>query len=135
MADKKVTFPEGGVTLMGYNAPRKGDLPGEWHIELFWRAEQDNPSARVRDLILLDSDGKEVRRISGAPTEGVYPFEVWRSGEVVRDPLRFAFAQPDEIEAGVYQFGVVVSVDAPLNPEGASEAFLPLGTVKFKVSK
>jgi hypothetical protein len=137
MADKKVAFPEGGVTLMGYDAPRKEELPGEWHITLYWRAGQDNPSAHTRDLILLDADGKEVRRISGVPTEGAYPFEVWRSGEVVRDPLRFDFTQPGEIEAGVYQFGVVVrgDEDAPINPEGATEAFLPLGSVKFKASE
>jgi hypothetical protein len=135
MTDAMVAFPEGGVTLMGHEAPRRADLPGEWHIELFWRADRDNPSARVRDLVLLDANGDEVRRISGPPTEGIYPFEVWHAGEVVRDPLRFVFAQDTELEAGEYQFGVVLSGESPLNPEGTSEAYLPLGSVKIRVSE
>jgi hypothetical protein len=132
MTDAMVAFPEGGVTLMGYESCRKVVLPGEWCIDLFWQADRDNPSARVRDLVLLDADGDQVRRISGAPTEGIYPFEVWRAGEVVRDPLRFVFTQDDtELESGMYQFGVVLSGESPLKPEGASDAFLPLGAVKI----
>jgi hypothetical protein len=130
------TFPEGGVTLLGYAQSREQVvLPGEWRVTLFWRADRDNPSARIRDLVLRDAGGEEIQRISGAPAEGAYPFEVWRSGEVVRDPLRIVFAQPEDVEAGVYQFGVVVSADAPLSLAGATEVFVPLGAVEFLVSK
>jgi hypothetical protein len=135
MTDAMAAFPAGGVTLMGHEAPKRVKLPGEWHIELFWRADRDNPSARVRDLVLLDADGNEVRRISGSPTEGVYPFEVWRAGEVVRDPLRFVFAKDAELEAGEYQFGVVLGGESPLKPDGASEVYLPLGSVEIRVSE
>ena len=139
MTDTMVTFPEGGVTLMGHEGPGKVELPGEWHVDLFWRADRENPSARVRDLVLLDPDGEEVQRVSGPPAGGAYPFEVWRPGEVVRDPLRLVFApgQDAELETGEYQFGVVLrgkSEESPLVPEGASESFVPLGTVKIVVS-
>jgi hypothetical protein len=117
-------FSDGGVTLMGYTqVHERVMLPGEWRVTLFWRAERDAPSARVRDLVLFDARGQEVERISGVPAEGAYPFEVWRSGEVVRDPLRFIFAETGDIEVGVYQFGVTV--------DGAMEAYVPLGTVEF----
>ncbi|MBN1979317.1 MAG: hypothetical protein JW918_18120 [Anaerolineae bacterium] len=124
-------FP-GGVTLLGYaQACEQVTLPGEWRVTLFWRADRDMPSARIRELVLLDAEGQEVKRFSGAPAEGTYPFEVWRSGEVVRDPLRLVFTEPGDIEAGVYRFGVAVGAESPLAPDGATEAFVSLGTVEF----
>jgi hypothetical protein len=138
-------FPEGGVTLLGYVQPdEQVTLPGVWPITLFWRAECDRPAVRVRSLVLLDAEGEELKRISGVPADGYYPFEAWQVGEVVRDPLQFVFAQPVgpvDLEAGVYRFGVTVSsLDEPLNPEGASangelEGFVPLGTVEFLVEE
>jgi hypothetical protein len=120
-------FPEGGVTLLGYTqSEQQVTLPGVWSVTLFWRAERDRPSARVRDLVLVDGN-EQVKWISGAPADGHYPFETWRSGEVVRDPVQFLFAPPVDLEAGVYRFGVVVSdLNGPLG-----EGFVPLGTVEF----
>jgi hypothetical protein len=129
-------FPEGGVTLLGYAQERaQATLPGEWRVTLFWRADGDNPPVRARDLVLLDAEGEEALRVSGAPVEGAYPFAAWQSGEIVRDPLRLVLSQPEDIEAGVYQYGVVVSGDAPLSPEGSSDTFVPLGTVEFLIPK
>lgn len=132
MTDAMVAFPEAGVTLMGHEAGRRATLPGEWRIEFFWRADRDSPSMRVRDLVFLDAAGEEVWRVSGEPTQGVYPVEEWRSGEVVRDPLHFNFTYPGEFEFGQYQIGVVVSGEAPFTPEGSSEALLLLAPLKFK---
>jgi hypothetical protein len=56
---------------------------------------------------------------------------VWRSGEVVRDPLRLIFSESGRVKAGTYRFGVVLSAETPLAPEGAEEALVPLGTVEF----
>ena len=121
------TFPAEGVTLLGYTQPYdQVTLPGEWRITLFWRADTDHPPARTRDLMLLDAEGEEVGRLSGAPADGYYPFESWQAGEIVRDPLRFVPAQPVTLKPGVYQFGVTV---------GASEPFVPLGTVEFLVEE
>ena len=120
------------MTLLGYaQTHEQVTLPGEWRVTLFWRADRDAPSVRVRELVLLDAEGREVKRVSGAPAEGAYPFEVWQSGEVVRDPLRLVLAELGDIEAGVYQFGVTASAEAPLVPAGAVDAFVPLGTVEF----
>ncbi|MBN1814538.1 MAG: hypothetical protein JXA14_22050 [Anaerolineae bacterium] len=135
MTDAMVAFPEAGVTLMGHEASRLARLPGEWRIEFFWRADRDNPSMRIRDLVFLDAAGKEVWRVSGEPTQGVYPVEAWQSGEVVRDPLHFEFTYPGVFELGEYQIGVVVSGEAPFNPEGSSEALLILAPLKFKEAK
>ena len=132
-----VTFPEGGVTLLGVAQPcDQVMLPGAWSITLFWRAERDHPPARTRDLVLLDAQGQEVWRFSGAPVDGYYPFEAWLAGEVVRDPLLFVPAQVVDLKAGVYRFGVMVEAagaDEPLNPEGANDAFVDLGTVEFLI--
>jgi hypothetical protein len=135
MTDAMVVFPEAGVTLMGHEASRSVRLPGEWHIEFFWRADRDNPFMRIRDLVFLDAAGKEVWRVSGEPTQGVYPVETWQSGDVVRDPLRFEFSYPEVFELGEYQIGVVVSGEAPFNPEGSSETLLILAPLKFKGAK
>lgn len=129
-----VTFPEGGVTLLGYaQAYDEVTLPGAWLVTLFWRAERDRPAARYRDLVLLDAEGREVWRLSGAPVEGYYPFEAWQAGEIVRDPLLFVSARPVRLKSGMYRFGVTVSGDEPLIAERASEPFVSLGTVEFLV--
>ncbi|MDY6877802.1 MAG: hypothetical protein SWK90_16595 [Chloroflexota bacterium] len=127
-----VTFPEGGLTLLGYAQPRdQVVLPGDWRITLFWRADRDCPAARVRDLVLLDAEGHEVWRLSGEPVDGHYPFGVWSSGEIVRDPLLFVPGPPVTQRPGVYHFGVTVSVDGPLLAEETNEPFVPLGSVEF----
>jgi hypothetical protein len=132
-----VTFPEGGVTLLGYAQPYpKVKLPGAWPLTLFWRAERDHPAARGRDLVLLDPDGNEVWRSSGPP--GGYPFETWQAGEIVRDPLLFTAASPVSLMTDKYVFGVTVRADGPLNPggpEGMVDPFVPLGRVKFRVKE
>ena len=129
-------FPEGGLTLLGYAQPcDQVRLPSDWRITLFWRADRDRPAVRLRDLVLLDAEGHEVWRLSGTPVDGHYPFEVWRAGEVVRDPLLFIPAQPVTLKPGVYRFGVTVSADEPLIAEGASEPFVFLGSVEFLVEE
>ena len=131
-----VTFPEGGVTLLGYTQSHdQVMLPGDWRVTLFWRADQDRPAARVRDLLLLDTEGHEVGRLSGSPVDGHYPFDMWQAGEVVRDPLLFVPAQPVTLKPGVYHFGVMVSADESLIAKGMSEAFVPLGSVEFLVEE
>jgi hypothetical protein len=125
-------FPDGGVTLLGYVYDREQvTLPGEWRVTLLWRADRAEPSARVRDLVLLDAEGREVKRISGAPAAAAYPFAVWQAGEIVRDPLHLVFAEPGDVAAGTYRFGMMVSAEEPLVPEGAADAFVPLGTIEF----
>ncbi|MCP4537464.1 MAG: hypothetical protein GY832_09990 [Chloroflexi bacterium] len=127
------TFSEGGVTLLGYAQSRQqASVKDAWPITLFWRADRDQPAARVRDLVLLDTDGQEVDRISGIPLDGYYPFDNWQTGEVVRDPLWFTFVQPVRLDAGIYHFGAIVSGDdGPLNPDGALDEFVLLGTVEL----
>jgi len=134
------TFPGGGVTLLGYTQPYdQVTLPGAWRVTLFWRADQDRPAARLRDLVLLDTEGHEVCRLSGAPVDGHYPFHVWQAGEIVRDPLLFVPAQPLTLEPGVYRFGVTASTDEsadePLVAEGTGEPFVLLGSVEFLVEE
>jgi hypothetical protein len=128
-----VAFPEGGVTLLGYvQSIDRVALPDAWPITLFWRADRDHPAARTRDLVLLNAGGEEVGRISGSPAEGCYPFEVWQTGEVVRDPLWFVTAQPPSLEAGTHRFGLIVSEsDGPVSSEGTADPLVPLGTVEF----
>jgi hypothetical protein len=137
MSDAMVAFPDAGVTLLGHEAARDLYLPGEWTIEFFWRADRDHPSARIRDLVIVDEDGKEVWRISGEPSQGVYPFEVWRSGEVIRDPLYFEFTYPEAFEFGKYQIGVVVSGEEGAfgHEELPDEALLILAPLKIKKAK
>jgi len=130
------TFPEGGVTLLGYAQPYdQVILPGDWRVTLFWRADQDCPAARLRDLVLLDAEGHEAWRISGEPVDGHYSFGVWQAGEIVRDPLLFVPAPAVTLGPGVYRLGVTVSVDEPLIAEGTNEPFVPLGSVEFLVGE
>lgn len=129
-------FPSGGITLLGYaGRPEPVALSDAWRITLFWRADSDHPGARTRDLILLNAAGDEVWRLSGPPADGRYPFEHWQAGEVVRDPSVVGLAALGGLEAGVYRFGVTVSGDAPLVPEGADEPFVLLGSVEFVSAK
>ncbi len=129
-----VTFPEAGVTLLGYDRPYpKVKLPGAWPITLFWRADRDHPAALARDFVMFDSEGNEVWRVSGAPAD--YPFEAWQAGEIVRDPLLFTAASPVSLVTAKYPFGVTLRADEPLIPEGAGSAFVPLDEVKFRVKE
>ena len=114
------TFPESDVTLLGYaQSHDQVTLPGEWRVTLFWRADDDHPAARTRDLVLLDAGGQEGHRLSGAPADGQYPFEVWPAGEIVRDQIVLALV---DLEPGVYTFGVTVD---------GGERFVSLGTVEL----
>ena len=129
-----VTFPEAGVTLLGYDRPYpKVKLPGAWPITLFWRADRDHPAALARDFVMFDPEGNEVWRVSGAPAD--YPFEAWQAGEIVRDPLLFTAASPVSLVTAKYPFGVTLRADEPLIPEGADRAFVPLDEVKFRVKE
>ena len=129
-------FPEGGVTLLGYAQPyEQMALPGGWPLTLFWRAERDAPAALSRDLVLLDAEGREAARLSGAPADGAYPFGAWQAGEVVRDPLVLAVPQmldlgPADVDraSGTYRFGVAVHAEGVSSPR-----FVPLGSVTFTV--
>jgi len=122
-------FSPGGVTLLGYAQPQdQATLPGVWPVTLFWRADQDRPPARTRDLVLLDGAGGEAARLSGAPVDGRYPFEMWQAGEIVRDPFLFVVPPPAELQPGTYRFGVVVSALE------ASE-FVLLGSVEFGITE
>ena len=130
------TFPEGGVTLLGYAQPcNQVTLSSGWRVMLFWRADRDCPAARTRDLVLLDAGEREVWRLSGVPVDGAYPFGVWRAGEIVRDPVLFVPTQPVTLKPGVYHFGVVASADGPLVAEGRRGSFVPLGSVEFLVEE
>jgi hypothetical protein len=107
------TFPESDVTLLGYAQPRdRVTVSGDWRITLFWRADTDQPAARIRDLVLLDAEGREVRRLSGAPVDGNYPFEMWEAGEIVRDQLVLVLA---DLKPGIYTFGVTVGASKPVS--------------------
>ena len=129
-----VTFPEAGVTLLGYDQPYpKVKLPGAWPITLFWRADRDQPAARSRDLVILDQEGNEVWRVSGPPAH--YAFEMWQAGEIVRDPFLFTATSPVSLVTAKYPFGVTLSADEPLVSQGADEPFVLLGRVKFRVKE
>jgi hypothetical protein len=80
---------------------------------------------------MLDPEGNEVWRASGAPAE--YPFEAWQAGEIVRDPLLFVATPSVSLVTGEYRFGVTLRAAEPLVPERADEPFAPLGSVKFHV--
>jgi hypothetical protein len=129
-----VTFPEAGVTLIGYEQLfPKVKLPGTWPVTLFWRADRDQPAALTRDLVFLDPDSKEVWRTSGVPAG--YPFERWQAGEIVRDPIVFSASSPVSLVTQKYRFGVALSADGPLYAEGADEPLVLIGTVKFRVKE
>jgi hypothetical protein len=130
-------FPEAGVTLLGYSQPLgQTKLPGLWSLTLFWRADCDQPAARIRDVVLLDGSGKQAWGISGVPANGSYPFDAWRAGEVVRDPLQFVAAGladiPKDIKDGTYRFGVVVSAGETADTS-IDGTVVPIGTVEFRI--
>jgi hypothetical protein len=131
-----VAFPEEGVTLLGYSQyDDRVTLPGAWTVTLFWRADLDQPSARVRELALLDAEGQKVWQLEGIPADGHYPFEMWRKGEVVRDPVQFVSLQSPSLGAGIYHFGVTVGTYESLKPERSSEGVMFLGSVEFLVEE
>ncbi len=109
-----------GTPLLGYAAAGQSPVTAAWAPVLFWRAERDAPAATVRSLVLLGADGQEVYRLSGPPVDGWYPFDRWRAGEVVRDPL-WLIPQAAGLTAGPYRFGVTVD----------GGGFVPLGEVVF----
>ena len=138
-----VTFPSAGITLLGYTQPYpEMEWPAAWPITLFWRADRDRPAARSRDLVMMDPEGNEVWRVSGAPAD--YPFEAWQAGEIVRDPLLFVATPPASLATAPvspvtapvspvtveYRFGVTL-----LLSEGADEPFASLGSVRFHVNE
>jgi hypothetical protein len=130
-------FPEASVTLLGYNqSDGQAKLPGVWSLTLFWRADRDQPPARIRGVVLLDDTGQQAWEISGVPANGSYPFDTWRAGEVVRDPLQFAAGGlidiPRDITDGAYRFGVAVSADETADSDVDETAVL-IGTVEFRI--
>jgi hypothetical protein len=87
-------------------------------------------------VILLDDSGRQAWESSGVPANGSYPFDTWRAGEVVRDPLLFVAAElediPRDIKDGAYRFGVAVSVDEEAGTD-VDGPVVPIGTVEFRI--
>ena len=105
-----VAIPEAGVTLLGHSGlAEQVALPGIMNIALFWRADRNAPPAQMRALALVDQAGKEVWFTSGAPAEGRYPFNLWRSGEIVRDPIWIDLTQRGDIAPGPYSLNLSVA--------------------------
>lgn len=119
------TIPEAGITILGYSGSAvQVILPGVWSTTLFWRADRDAPLAHTRAIVLTDGAGKEIQLISGAPVDGSYPFTLWESGEVVRDPVWVDLQHGEHLEAGLYNLKLIVSW-------GNREQELPLGTLEL----
>lgn len=105
-----VAIPEAGVTLLGHSGlAEQVALPGIMNIALFWRADRNAPPAQMRALALVDQAGKEVWFTSGALAEGRYPFNLWRSGEIVRDPIWIDLTQRGDIAPGPYSLNLSVA--------------------------
>ncbi len=135
-------FSEQGVTLLGYSQSQGPvTLPGPWALTLFWRADRGQLAVQTREVVLLNpnpnptpdpngdgDDGRVAYRQSGIPAEGLYPFDVWQPGEIVRDPLLISL--PQNLPPGVYQFQVRLGqVDV------AGDRSDPLGIVEVEEEK
>ncbi len=82
------------LTKLGYeHQPDAPIHPGDiLHLTLFWQANR-RPDEDIRlTFTLQDRDGTALQARDARPTEGQYPAQQWRSGEIVRDqhnwPLR-----------------------------------------------
>ncbi|MEM4723701.1 MAG: hypothetical protein QXP01_01660 [Candidatus Hadarchaeum sp.] len=75
------------LTKLGYEHQPDAPIgPGDvLHLTLFWQAEE-KPTAEVLLLLQLqDKQGRVWAERRAQPTEGFYPTQQWRAGEIIRD--------------------------------------------------
>jgi mannosyltransferase len=98
------------VTLLGYDLVKLGyehqpDAPihpGDiLHLTLFWQADRQPNEDLALALQLKDEKGTGWLERRGQPTEGQYPTQQWRAGEIVRDQHNWPL--PAGLPAGRYR--------------------------------
>ncbi len=124
MEERLETTYGGQITLLGYRVPYRQLRPGDrLYVTLFWRAEVDGPAPFKMRLQVTDAGGKVLQEMEREPTEGSYPPDRWRRGEIVRD-------QPispvgDDLPPGRYGLRLVVEAGGlPSEP-------IPLGALEI----
>ena len=107
MAENAVTsFSDCGLTLLGFTQSASSIVaPGEVRVTLFWQADSRAVSCQHRHVLLSDGDGAIAFENVGVP--GGYSTDLWRRGDLIRDPVRIILAHEPMVE-GRYQLSVAV---------------------------
>lgn len=81
-----------GIELVGWQAEPARPRPGDRvTVTLYWKAVEP-PQESWKVFVHADPVGGRGGRINGdhEPAQGRYPTQVWREGEVVKDPFTLA---------------------------------------------
>ncbi len=108
MARREVAF--GPLRLLGYNLTRLGGgagpdvvlMPGEvLELILFWQVMAPPSTSPSLDLLISGPEGEAAVAQGIPPSEGLHPYDLWREGEIIRDPHHLIL--PSELVPGRYR--------------------------------
>jgi hypothetical protein len=133
----KLAVPLGGaVKLLGYDAPGLSDSPAvvssdTLDLTLYWTAVQPMDTAYAVFVHVRNRAGEIVTQGDGPPAQGLYPTNLWDSGETVKDQRQISLAElePGDYELVVGMYDWASGVRLPVS--GAPDQAIILGTFKI----
>lgn len=95
---------DGGATGVDLLDAYATAVPGGVWVDLLWQTAEP-PSQTTVFVHLVDGAGNLVAQADGDPLGGIYPFERWRTGEIVRDRRWVPLPESEglSVRAGLYQ--------------------------------
>jgi hypothetical protein len=96
--DSKVlaTFGE-GIELLGY----KIDVGSHLQLIFYWESQATVAESYDVFVHLLDESGEIVAQSDRKPVDGLVATDIWRPGDIIRDPLSIPL--PTDLPAGLYE--------------------------------
>jgi 4-amino-4-deoxy-L-arabinose transferase-like glycosyltransferase len=123
----------GSVRLLGIDvAPKEAQLDDAVEVTLYWEA-QTTPPADLRTVVRLwTMGGQLVSQRDTQPAAHVYPPDLWRAGDIVRDAYRLSLGKSGP---AVCRVAVSVLVGDELLGEVSSPAVLKLAAEPISPAK
>lgn len=124
------------IELVGFDAPALSDSPAVVSAEtldltLYWTARQPMETAYAVFVHVRNQAGEIVAQGDGPPAQGLYPTNLWDTGETVRDrrQLSLAALAPGAYELAVGMYDLASGVRLPV--PGTADQAVVLGTFKI----
>jgi hypothetical protein len=94
---------DGSIQLLGYDLPPL-DSAEPLSFALYWHSVDNVANSYDVFVHLVNSDGEIVAQVDQKPVQGLAATDVWRPGDIIRDPYQLLL--PSDLLAGSYTLKV-----------------------------
>lgn len=89
------------IELVGFTMNPDAENPDLIRFSFYWRKLGASAVAYAPQLSVVGSDGRRAYSVQRLMCYGLYPFEEWKIGEIVKDD--FLFVVPDDLQGSAYE--------------------------------